>query len=115
MDYMDIMSEAARIYHERGAKYGDTKRSLDNIAAIATLLVGVHLSAHDIALILHALKLDRMTKDRANPEHYVDGINYYAFAGEVIMNQNDAYSSEPQMSDSDISDIASKFSPPSNE
>ena len=111
MDYIDLMSEAARLYNERGAKYGSVRQSMDNVAALASILTGYHLTAHHIALILHSVKLDRMTKDRANPENYADGINYFAFAGEVICPVGYQETADQMVDHPDIAEMAAKLSP----
>jgi hypothetical protein len=84
MEYRELMSDAIKIFNDRNALYGDMKICLNRTAEISTLITGIHLTAHDVALVLHALKLARLGNDRANKENYVDGINYYAFAGELI-------------------------------
>jgi hypothetical protein len=84
MEYRDILHEAARIFNERNPKYGDMRIGMERVAQISTLITGIELTAHDIALILHAVKLSRLGTDRRNPEHYIDGINYFAFAGELV-------------------------------
>ena len=89
MDYRELMSDAAKIFNDRNALYGDMKICLNRAAEISTLITGIHLTAHDVALILHALKLARLGNDRGNKENYVDGINYYAFAGELISSQHE--------------------------
>ena len=89
MEYRKFMNEAARIFNERNPKYGDMKIGMENVATLSTIMTGIHLTAHDVALVLHAVKLSRLNNDRANPDHYVDGINYLAFAGELIITAND--------------------------
>ena len=84
MEYRDIMHEAARVFNERNPKYGDMRIGMERVAHIATLITGIQLSAHDVALVLHAVKLSRLGGDRRNPDHYIDGVNYLAFAGELI-------------------------------
>lgn len=84
MDYCHIMHEAARVFNQRNPKYGDMKIGMERVAQIATLITGIHLTAHDVALVLHAVKLSRLNNDRSNPDHYIDGVNYLAFAGELI-------------------------------
>lgn len=88
MEYRELMSDAIKIFNDRNALYGDMKICLNRTAEISTLITGIHLTAHDVALVLHALKLARLGNDRANKENYVDGINYYAFAGELISVQD---------------------------
>jgi len=92
------MSDAVRIFNERNPQYGDMRIGMEKVASIASLLVGVHLTGHDVALVLHAVKLSRIGNDRGNPDHYVDGINYLAFAGELIT--EDPYGTETAISES---------------
>jgi len=91
MDYSRIMTDAVHIFNDRNPKYGDMRIGMDNVAKIATIITGMELTAHDVALVLHAVKLARLTSDRTNPDHYVDGVNYLAFAGELITEQQDQY------------------------
>ena len=88
MDYYGIMRNAAEIFNDRNPKYGDMRVGMENVAQISTIITGIQLSAHDIALILHAVKLSRLCADRKNPDHYIDGVNYMAFAGELITDEN---------------------------
>ena len=84
MEYSNIMTDAVNIFNDRNPKYGDMKVGMEKVATIATIITGIHLTPHDVALVLHAVKLSRLNNDRANPDHYVDGVNYLAFAGELI-------------------------------
>ena len=94
MNYYDIMRNAAEVFNERNPKYGDMRVGMENVAQIATLITGIHLTAHDVALVLHAVKLSRLNNDRKNPDHYIDGVNYMAFAGELITEEKDPYDLE---------------------
>jgi hypothetical protein len=94
MEYRELMTESARIFNDRNPKYGDMRLGMERVAQLATIMTGMELTAHDIALVLHAVKLSRLNNDRTNPDHYVDGVNYLAFAGELIteqQNQNYGY------------------------
>jgi hypothetical protein len=93
MDYCEIMKNAADVFNNRNPQYGDMRIGMDNVAQIATIITGIHLTAHDVALVLHAVKLSRLPSDRKNPDHYIDGVNYMAFAGELIT-ENDPYGVE---------------------
>jgi hypothetical protein len=90
MDYYGIMKNAAEVFNDRNPKYGDMRVGMENVAQIATIITGIQLSAHDVALVLHAVKLSRLGSDRKNPDHYIDGVNYMAFAGELIT-EDDPY------------------------
>ena len=85
MEYSNIMTDAIRIFNDRNPKYGDMRIGMEKVASIASIITGLHLTPHDVALVLHAVKLSRLGNDRSNPDHYVDGVNYLAFAGELIM------------------------------
>jgi hypothetical protein len=106
MEYRDIMHEAARVFNDRNPKYGDMRVGMERVAHIATMITGIQLSAHDIALVLHAVKLSRLDADRKNPDHYVDGINYLAFAGELI----ESSTSAENIIDSEFAKMAAQFS-----
>lgn len=114
MEYSSIMTDAIRIFNDRNPKYGDMRLGMEKVASIATIITGIHLTPHDIALVLHAVKLSRLNADRANPEHYVDGINYFAFAGELISN-DDPYgvgaAVEQSIDDEGVTEMAAKLSP----
>ncbi len=109
------MTDAIRIFNDRNPKYGDMKIGMEKVATIATIITGIHLTPHDVALVLHAVKLSRLNNDRANPDHYVDGVNYLAFAGELITEpQNDPYgvnNAITQELDDDTADMAAKLAP----
>jgi len=94
MNYYDIMRNAAEIFNERNPKYGDMRVGMNNVAQIASIITGIELTAHDVALVLHAVKLSRLGADRKNPDHYIDGVNYMAFAGELITEDKDPYDLE---------------------
>jgi hypothetical protein len=111
MDYREIMHEAAKTFNNRNPQYGDMKAGMDRVAEIATLITGIHLTSHDVALVLHAVKLSRLNNDRSNPDHYIDGVNYLAFAGELIQPER----IEPDAAtvarvDDDMANMIAKFS-----
>ena len=110
MEYKDILTESAKIFNDRNPKYGDMRISMDRAAQIATLITGLHMTAHDVSLVLHAVKLSRIGNDRANPEHYVDGINYFAFAAELVTEPT-VQDDDPSMPHINTAEIAARFSP----
>ena len=119
MEYSNIMTDAVRIFNDRNPKYGDMRLGMERVASIASIITGMHLTSHDIALILHAVKLSRLNNDRTNPDHYVDGVNYLAFAGELVKAMDDdPYAVKAQMAaalEDGASEMASKLAPHSNE
>lgn len=56
--------------------------SFDKISKIASIILGKQVTPYDVATILHAMKLSRISNDPTNPDHYIDGINYMAFMGQ---------------------------------
>ena len=44
----------------------------------------MQITAYEIVMILHAVKLSRITQSPMNSDHYVDGISYLAFASEFL-------------------------------
>lgn len=89
MEYDQIINNAFSIKTERGAKYGDMKATLERQAKIASLILGKPITAYDIAMICHAVKLGRLEENRTNSDNYVDGINYYAFAASFATSPQD--------------------------
>ena len=85
MDYAEIMNEALVIAGERNDTYGNIRACMERAAIIASTICGVDITPHEVALILHAVKLARIGDDRENKDHYVDGVNYLAFAA-VLLN-----------------------------
>jgi len=107
------MTDAISIFNDRNPKYGDMRIGMDKVATIATIITGIHLTPHDVALVLHAVKLSRLNNDRSNPDHYVDGVNYLAFAGELISN-DDPYGIKAGMQESladGTAEMAAKLAP----
>lgn len=82
MKHTEIINGALDVLKPRGAAYGDVRENHEHIASLASTLTKKELSARDIALVLLAVKLGRMTTSPEMADHYVDAINYLAFAGE---------------------------------
>lgn len=101
MDYANTLSKAVSTVNERG-RYGDLIEVHDEIAKVASILLGKELSKFDIAMIHHATKLVRTKRDKTNVDHYIDGINYLAFASEF------GAASDVE---ADLKEMAAKFAP----
>lgn len=101
MDYQNTVSKAISLVTER-SRYGDLIDVHDEIAKVASILLGKDLNKFDIAMIHHATKLVRTKRDRTNVDHYVDGINYLAFASEF------GAASDVE---ADIKEMAARFAP----
>lgn len=80
-----LLNEAAEIIGERGQDYGDIENNFENIARIANAMrQDSYLRAYDIAIILAAVKFSRIKQSPRKRDNYVDGVNYLAFAGEIM-------------------------------
>ena len=82
--YIDILSTAVKTLKDRKAQYGSEELGFDRTSKIATLILNKEISPYDVAMIMVALKLGRLQESRSLDDHYVDGINYMAFAAQFV-------------------------------
>lgn len=82
MKHTEILAEASKILAPRGAVYGGVRENHERIASIANGITGLHLTAHNVAMVLVAVKLSRILQSPKHADSYVDAINYLSFAGE---------------------------------
>ena len=83
MKHNEMMKAASELVAPRGSVYGPIRENHEQIAELATAMTGIALDAHDILMIMVAVKLSRI---RSTPEHvdsYLDALNYLSFAGEI--------------------------------
>jgi len=83
MDPQNTLKECAYLIDERGEDYGGIEDNFTKIAIIASLATGRMVTAYDVAMILAATKLARMSGNRDKRDNYLDAINYLAFASEM--------------------------------
>ena len=83
MTHDELMKKAAELVAPRGNVYGTIRENHDKIAMIASALTGIDLSAHDILMIMVAVKLSRIAKTPDHVDSYLDALNYLSFAGEI--------------------------------
>jgi len=114
MNSQDVLRSAAQIYNDRGKQYGDIEFLFDTAAAMATLMTGREFSRYDITTVMEAVKLARRRVNPANPENYIDNVNYTTFSAQFAklppapINMADAMEDE-------IKELAKKFAPVRNE
>ena len=79
----DLLTLAFELINARGNDY-DNAASIDQnfreAAAVASVVIGKELTARDVAMILHCVKLIRSKSSPGKLDNYVDGMNYLAFA-----------------------------------
>jgi hypothetical protein len=81
--------------------------TFDRAAKLATLMLDKHVTMYDIAMIMHSMKMARISSSRTLDDNYVDGINYLAFAAQFSQ-------AEEQVKvalEEDIAAMARKFAP----
>jgi hypothetical protein len=69
---------------EKRETYGVPKECFDRAAMLAATILDRPVTAYEVVVIMHAVKLARIAQSPMNPDHYVDGINYLAFACEFM-------------------------------
>jgi hypothetical protein len=67
--------------NQRGEEYGHLKENFDRISALASIMLGRTITPYEIAVMLLAVKMSRMSENRFKLDNYFDGVNYMAFAG----------------------------------
>jgi hypothetical protein len=82
MDHKQILKTASDILAQRGKQYGEVSDHFNRISQIATALLGKQVTPYDVVMIFHCTKLTRMQESPSDIDHYVDGVNYLAFAGQ---------------------------------
>ena len=82
MDFGDILKTSAVVIAKRRESYGPPQECFERAATIAGAILDRKVSPYEISIIFHAMKLARITQSPDNPDHYVDGVSYLAFAGE---------------------------------
>jgi len=107
MNHREVLKEAASLIAERGKEYGPEDACFERSSNIATILLNKQISKYDVAMILHANKLARLQESRTKMDHYVDGINYMAFAAQFASDNN----SVGVAVEDDIKAMAERLSP----
>jgi len=87
---------------------------------MASLLLNTEITAYEIAMIHVATKMARLQESRAMDDHYVDAMNYLAFAAQFAPIHEPPKITQPiyspptktvGMVEDDIAEIAKRFAP----
>jgi len=73
--------------NQRGEEYGHLEENFSRISAIASVMLGKHVSNYEIAMMLLAVKLGRMQESKFHLDNYIDGINYMAIAAYFLKDE----------------------------
>lgn len=106
MNYTDVFAQAIATLRERGEKYGNAAEMFDRTARLATIILDKEISSFEVATILKCMKDARKKNDRFNVDHYIDAINYEAFAYQFVTADIDKAAD-----DAVTSALAKKFAP----
>ena len=68
---------------ERAKDYGDASENFQRIANLWTPILGVEITATDVALCLTQLKVARLITSPAHKDSWVDAAGYIALGGEI--------------------------------
>ncbi len=83
MDPHKTLNQCAELIGERGKDYGGIEQNFERIARITTYTTDKPFTPYDVAMVLVATKLARMSGSRDKDDNYLDAINYLAFAKEL--------------------------------
>jgi hypothetical protein len=80
MNHKEALQTAAGLISERGKEYGPEDACFERSAQLASIVLNKSISKYDVAMILGLNKMARLQESRTKEDHYVDAINYLAFA-----------------------------------
>lgn len=75
----ETLEKALSLIGEREKTYGSAEENFQRIANIASNILGKNISRYEVAAVLVAVKLGRMSNDPGYVDSYDDAINYLAF------------------------------------
>lgn len=80
----DVLTAAAKlITQDRAKQYGDAREFFDRTASLWSALINRDLSAHDVALMLAAMKLARVAHSPTHDDSWIDAAGYIALGAEM--------------------------------
>jgi hypothetical protein len=88
MNHKQIIKSSIDVLKNRSETYGSEEMCFKRISDIATIVLNKSISEYDVAMIMLCVKMGRLQEDRQNLDHYVDSVNYLAFAAQFSGSQN---------------------------
>lgn len=84
---VDLLNQAKEVLIRCGKQYdstgNDSERIMDKVTTAYTAITGKPMTPEEANIFMVCLKLVRsQTTSKYNDDHYVDGVNYFAMAGE---------------------------------
>lgn len=84
MSYERIIDEAVQLVGQRGKQYGGIREGFNRAALIASATLSKPITPYEVATILRAVKQSRLSVDIGHMDSHLDGINYAAFAADLV-------------------------------
>lgn len=106
MKAKSLLRSAVEKINERGQLYGSVSATHERAAIIADTVLNAQLSAYDVMMILHCVKLARIGGSVDQVDNYLDGVNYLAFACEEKFGR-----AEEDIVDDGAAEMAQKLAP----
>ena len=85
MNHTDVLYKAAEILNERGQQYGEASPLFDDVAALATIILGKPFNKYEVSVVMECLKLARRKVTPLLEDNYVDQVNYTAFSAQFAV------------------------------
>jgi Domain of unknown function (DUF6378) len=82
MHHLNVLNSAVTTISQRGNEYGDIHPNFVRAATIASCLLDKKLTAFDVAAVMMAVKMARLTHNRDHEDSWVDLTAYTAFAAQ---------------------------------
>lgn len=89
MNHKDVLFQSAALLNERGKDYGDIEPMFEDVATMATIVLGKEIESYDVTTIMELLKLRRRRENRKLADNYKDNINYCAFSAQFALNDHE--------------------------
>lgn len=89
MNHKDILYKAATILNDRGKDYGDIAPMFEDVATIASIVLGKEITKYDVTTIMEVLKLRRRRENPKLADNYADNVNYTAFSAQFALNDHE--------------------------
>lgn len=79
-----LLQQAMQVFEERRANYGVPKQHLYEVAKRWSLVLGINVQPHHVAMCLMELKLARLKQNPAHADSLIDIAGYAAVMAEVV-------------------------------
>jgi hypothetical protein len=89
MNYKDVLFQSAALVNERGKNYGDIEPMFQDVALMATIVLGKTIEPYDVTTIMEMVKLRRRRENPKLADNYQDNINYTAFSAQFALNDHE--------------------------